>query len=194
MSEVPLHMYCFGRCGRAGFWPHMSPFVSLHRTLPATDPHSLLSTLHMLCCFLQPQLLCHSALNGTSLTTLKCYTPASNLKGVNSCLWSPFPLKPATQLKSSTPPWSRVEGKSSQSPTDAISSRGGIIVWELTKGTIHLPLGWPLKPETARLLVLAPGPKSEPARVTCYRGTSLIRTPPPVGPCSGPMPGDLWWS
>ena len=25
-----------------------------------------------------------------------------------------------------------------------------------------------------------------------YRGTSLIRTPPPVGPDSSPMPGDLW--
>jgi hypothetical protein len=25
-----------------------------------------------------------------------------------------------------------------------------------------------------------------------YRGTSLIRTPPPSGPYSSPMPGDLW--
>jgi len=25
-----------------------------------------------------------------------------------------------------------------------------------------------------------------------YRGTSLIRTPPPVGPYSSPMPRDLW--
>ena len=25
-----------------------------------------------------------------------------------------------------------------------------------------------------------------------YRGLSLIRTPPPEGPCSSPMPRDLW--
>ena len=27
-----------------------------------------------------------------------------------------------------------------------------------------------------------------------YRGTSLIRDTPPVGPCSSPVPRDLWWS
>ena len=27
-----------------------------------------------------------------------------------------------------------------------------------------------------------------------YRGTSLIRTSPPVGPYSSPVPRDLWWS
>ena len=31
-------------------------------------------------------------------------------------------------------------------------------------------------------------------RVQGYRGTSLIRTPPPVGPCSSPMPRALWCS
>jgi len=31
------------------------------------------------------------------------------------------------------------------------------------------------------------------ARSPCgYRGTSLIRPPPPVGPCSRPMPRDIW--
>jgi len=27
-----------------------------------------------------------------------------------------------------------------------------------------------------------------------YRGTSLIRNTSPVGPCSSPIPRDLWWS
>ena len=27
-----------------------------------------------------------------------------------------------------------------------------------------------------------------------YRGTSLIRNSPPLGPCSRPMPRALWWS
>ena len=30
------------------------------------------------------------------------------------------------------------------------------------------------------------------SRAGRYRGTSLIRTPPPVGPYSSPMPRDLW--
>jgi len=32
------------------------------------------------------------------------------------------------------------------------------------------------------------------AAVEYDRGTSHIRTPPPVGPCSSPMPRDLWRS
>ena len=28
--------------------------------------------------------------------------------------------------------------------------------------------------------------------VRVYRGISHMRTPPPVGPYSSPMPGDLW--
>ena len=27
----------------------------------------------------------------------------------------------------------------------------------------------------------------------CYRGTSLIRNSPPLGPYSRPMPRNLWW-
>ena len=30
--------------------------------------------------------------------------------------------------------------------------------------------------------------------VLIYRGTSLIRTPPPIGPYSSPVPRDLWCS
>ena len=30
--------------------------------------------------------------------------------------------------------------------------------------------------------------------VGCYRGTSLTRNSPPIGPYSSPMSRDLWWS
>jgi len=30
--------------------------------------------------------------------------------------------------------------------------------------------------------------------VLSVKGTSLVRPTPPVGPCSSPLPRDLWWS
>jgi len=76
-------------------------------------------------------------------------------------------------------------------------------VWKLTKETIHLPLGClqggshvtlPLRtiwrPPLHNALCLGCASKSQQS----FRGTSLIRTPPPVAPYCRPMPMVLGWS
>ena len=52
-----------------------------------------------------------------------------------------------------------------------------------------------LEADRVRFLAARPRPlpttRPKPVSID-YRGTSLIRTPPPVGPYSSPMPRDLW--
>ena len=52
---------------------------------------------------------------------------------------------------------------------------------------LYLPFTWC----AGRVRVLTRSPKA--LLTTEYRGTSLIRNNPPVGPYSRPMPGALWW-
>ena len=87
------------------------------------------------------------------------------------------------KVSSRGPPWSRFEGKSKVNLPQMPPLRGGICieevacVWQLTKETIHLPLGC-LQGGCADAARGAHARPSETLSPIEYRGTSLIRNTP----------------